>query len=150
MAGDDDLERVVVQRVPDSAFCVRVPDGFGDLLVRPRLAVGNLAGGLEDAYLEFGTVDGDGDGEFGNLPGEVLVQFLDDIVVGFRGGTLQRDVGIGCRVGAGLDRTRDNRRFARARKAQPAEGVPFEREGPFAPHVAVLDGLDVFLRFSHA
>ena len=79
MAGDYYLHRVHVQGIAYGAFGSRMPDGIGDLLVRARLAVGNLADLLPYERLEIGAVHLDGDGEFLEFPCEKAVEFTDGL-----------------------------------------------------------------------
>ena len=130
-----------MQCVPYRAFCSRVPDGIGDLLVRARLAVGDVADLLPHERLEFGAVNLDGDGELLGFAGEVVVEFANGLGVSLGGAAADSRFAFGFGVGACLHAARayfvagfigDGVEF------QATQLRPFESEGPFAPYVAVV------------
>ena len=130
-----------MQCVAHRAFCARVPDGIGDLLVRARLAVGDVADFFPHERLEFGAVDLDGHGEFLELSGEVVVEFAYGLGVSLGGAAADSRFAFGFGVGACLHAARayfltgfigDGVEF------QATQLRPFESEGPFAPYVAVV------------
>ena len=132
-----------MQCVTHRTFCSRVPDGIGDLLVRTRFAVGNLADLLPNERLEFGAVDLDGYGEFLELSGEVVVEFTDGLGVHLRGAAADLRLAFGAGVGACLHAARTHGGavavFVGSRvEPEAAKLGPFEREYPFAPHVPVV------------
>ena len=139
-----------MQRVPDGAFCLRVPDGFGNLLVCPGFAVGDVPDSLEYLDLELRARNLDGHAEFLQFACEVEIQFAHYGPVGLLGGSLQCGILLGCGVCACLDRARNNCGVLCPCKMEPAQELPFEREGPLAPHVAVTDCLNVPCWFGHA
>ena len=82
VAGDDHLERIAVQGVSDGADRIRASDGFGHLLVSPRLAVGNLARDIENFFLELGPVNFDRYRKLAEFACEVQIKFVDRLAVG--------------------------------------------------------------------
>ena len=143
MAGDYYLHRVHVQGVAYGAFGSRMPDGIGDLLVRARLAVGNLADLLPYERLEIGAVDLDGDGKFLEFSCEEAVELADSLGVHLCGAATDLSLAFGARVGACLHAARAHGSavavFVGSRvETEAAKLGPFEREYPFAPHVPVV------------
>lgn len=129
--------------VAHGAFCARVSDGIGNLLVRARLAVGDVADFFPHERLEFGAVHLDGHGEFLELSGEVVVEFANGLRVGLGGAAADSRFAFGFGVGAGLHAARAHGGavavFVGSRvETEAAKLGPFESEGPFAPYVAVV------------
>ena len=108
MAGNDYLQRVVVQGVSDGALRFRMTDGFSDLLVCPCFAVGNVPDGLEYLYLKIRARNLDGHAEFLQFAREVEVQFLYCGAVSLYCGALQCGILFCGGVGAGFYRARDD------------------------------------------
>ena len=130
-----------MQCVAHRAFSARMPDGIGDLLVRARLAVRNLADLLPNERLEIRAVHLDGHGEFLELSGEVVVEFAYGLGVSLGGAAADSRFAFGFGVCACLHAARayfltgfigDGVEF------QATQLRPFESEGPFAPYVAVV------------
>ena len=143
MAGDYYKHRILVKRVAYGTFGARVPDGIGNLLVRARLAVGNLADLLPYERLEIGAVHLDGDGEFLEFSGEEAVEFTDSLGVHLRGAATDLSLAFGAGVGACLHAARAHGSavavfVGRRVETEAAKLGPFEREYPFAPHVPVV------------
>jgi len=141
MAGDYYKHRILVKCVAHGA--ARMPDGIGDLLVRARLAVGNLADLLPYERLESRAVDLDGDGEFLEFPCEEAVEFADGLGVHLCGAATDFGLALGTGVGARLHAARAHGGavavfVGRRVETEAAKLGPFEREYPFAPHVPVV------------
>src|SRR5213592_209764 len=86
MAGDDDRDRVLPERLPDRAAPARLSDAARDVTVGDYLAGGHARGGHEDAALEGGGVaEVEAHVEAPSLAREVGMELVDDV-----GGTRRR------------------------------------------------------------
>src|SRR5947199_1460335 len=80
MAGDDDGDRVVPERLADRAAPVRLADAARDLSVGHHLAGGHARGGQEHAALEgCGVAEVEAHVEAPSLAREVGTQLVDDV-----------------------------------------------------------------------
>src|SRR5437016_6062756 len=86
MAGDDDGDRVLPERLADRTAPVRLADAARYLAVGHHLAGGHARGGHQHAALEgCGVAEVEAHVEAPSLPGEVGAQLVDDV-----GGTRRR------------------------------------------------------------
>ena len=108
VAGDDDLERIAVQGVPDGADRIWASDGFGHLLVSPHLAVGNLARDFENFFLELGPINFDRNRKLAELACEVQIKFVDRLAIGVTNAVLDFGFRVGTGIGACLYAARRN------------------------------------------
>src|SRR5438874_477431 len=80
MAGDDDRDRVLPERLPDRAAPARLSDAARDVTVGDHLAGGHARGGHEDAALEGGGVaEVEAHVEAPSLAREVGMELVDDV-----------------------------------------------------------------------
>src|SRR6266704_3592619 len=80
MAGDDDRDRVLLERLPDRAAPARLSDAARDVAVGDHLAGGHARGGHEHAALEgCGVAEVEAHVEAPSLAREVGTQLVDDV-----------------------------------------------------------------------
>src|SRR3989442_9630261 len=80
MAGDDDRDRVLPERLADRAAPVRLADAARDLAVGHDLAGGHAGGGHEHAALEGrGVAEVEAHVEAPSLAGAISAQVMDDV-----------------------------------------------------------------------
>ena len=81
MAGDDHLQRIPMQNIPDSANRLWMAGGFGHLFVSPRFPVRDIPRDLENFFLEIGPINFYGNRKLSNLTGKVQIKFIDSLAV---------------------------------------------------------------------